>query len=111
MNSNEQRLAIATYLGWTEISYNPKTELYYGKPPKDHSPPWDVLIPNYLSDLNAMHEAIRQIIIPNQKYRQQFGFHLEKMYGPLAMLSEIVNSDADKLAKAFLKTLNLWKDD
>ena len=110
MTPEQQRIAIATYIGWTEIKHNPATDLYYGTPPKDHKPIWDVLLPNYLSDLNAMHDAIKQTIIPNDKHRRQFGFHLEKLYGPLAMLAEIVNSDADKLAKAFLLTLNLWKE-
>ena len=106
MNADDQRIAIATVCGWTEIEpctcHNGQFRGFQPTPGahKKHTP-------DYLNDLNAMHEA--------EKMLQQ---HMEKWWNYVSQLA-VVNSTlgtggeahatAAQRAEAFLKTLNLWK--
>jgi len=112
MKPEEQRIAIAEACGWV---------LFRDKPSGLHNPigidPSDGLmehIPDYLNDLNAMHEAWLTIS-PYQKDR--FESELHSVVIGLAEFNRnddagwITNATATQRAEAFLKTLNLWKDD
>ena len=60
-------------------------------------------IPDYLNDLNAMHEAEGTL-------NKESGYHETGGYGLyLVALDHDVSATAAQRAEAFLKTLNLWK--
>ena len=73
-------------------------------------------LPNYLTDLNAMHEAVALL---NYNQLCEFGRYLSDTvlgekpagfdYGEHD-LACIANATAAQRAEAFLRTLNLWKD-
>jgi hypothetical protein len=113
MTPERQRIAIAEACGW-EI-----------KPPLVYAPDgrcvvtdvWtngQVLssIPDYLTDLNAMHEAEK--VLRGTDFQQdndvvfykrwhEYQCYLIKRYG--------ASATATQRAEAFLRTLGLWKDD
>ena len=60
-------------------------------------------IPDYLNDLNAMHEAEKQLEAEDNHAYGCYCFELYEKYGNTVSLT------AAQRAEAFLKTLNLWK--
>ena len=117
MNSIKQRIAIAEYLGYIDVrEYAEDMDNYYlslmgrkyRKGPLFH-------IPNYLNDLNAIHEA--------EEHLQSH--HLCYEYNNILynILGNTVGNRADKphhwtwhataeqRAEAFLKTIGKWEDD
>ena len=114
MDTNDQRIAIAEVCGWKVITDSkgthnipPNTTIIefmgMGEPILD--------LPDYLNNLNDMHEA-ESIIYPHwdtyfsmlidNRYRDANGHHP-------ADLSP-ARATAAQRAEAFLKTLNLWID-
>ena len=107
MTPEAQRIAIAEACGWTEIS-----DWEGGMNGKHPTEPWGDFIPDYLNDLNAMHEAW-QTLTPSQKTCFE-----SELYSIVIGQAEynrnddspyITNATAAQRAEAFLKTLNLWK--
>ena len=106
MNPETQRIAIAKACGWHAELGDKDLALH---------------IPDYLNDLNAMHEA----------WRDYFGFFSEEWVDAHRTLIKVVNQHLDpkstedeiyyaaaianataaQRAEAFLKALNLWKDE
>jgi len=104
MKPNEQRIALARWMGWTNIRHNPKTDVWYGTPPKDHKPQWDVVIPDYADNLNAMHVA--------EKKMQHYGAFVDT----LAQIQKVSrgsillpHATSKQRLEAILRTLNLWQ--
>jgi len=65
------------------------------------------VLPDYLNDLNAMHEAI---MAQPQEVRARINFTLAESFRPKKwILDQAINATAAQRAEAFLKTLNLWK--
>lgn len=73
-------------------------------------------LPEYLSDLNAMHEA-EQLLTEDQK--TDYGWMLNQVVaadcgqagGPYGHnLTQLASATAIQRAEAFLRTLNLWTD-
>ncbi len=96
MNEKEQRVAIATACGWCNIGlYDDPME---GIKVSTNS----AMIPDYLNDLNAMHEAEKFLSDSDKSaYWHQLN---EQVQGTL----NIAFATAAQRAEAFLKTLNLW---
>jgi hypothetical protein len=111
-----QRIAIAEACGWLSIKNHSTIRingLWMGYPPKNAIINKPVELPDYLNDLNAIHEAIS-----NQ------GWDANEMLSFLRNLKEIVaphylwenmltnwclsHATAAQRAEAFLKCLNLW---
>jgi len=113
MKPEDQRIAIAKYCGWTNIRHNPKTNVWYGTPPKNHKPQWDVVIPDYYDSLNAIREAVMTLNSPENDAKglaSTFCELLENIHERDAdCWIECVVSSAAQLAEAFLKTLDLWE--
>jgi hypothetical protein len=113
MTPEAQRIAIAEACGWrgvysTSLWNNAPT----GIPPSHEGDLNDVharrILPNYLSDLNAMHEAEKVCIY---KYGPYSNMALEyEGYLHVCCDSSIVHIAASQRAEAFLRTLNLWDD-
>lgn len=115
MTPEQQRIAIAEACGWKGIS----PEYLTGYAPWRQSPysqrvmgdldslPLDPL-PDYLNDLNAMHEA-EQVLINSSRYHIYCNW-LDQLVGsrhhPHKACSK--SATAAQRAEAFLRTLNLW---
>lgn len=96
MTPEEQRIAIAQACGWFVGGVTRASDF-----------------PDYLNDLNAMHEAIKTLT-----EKQLETFVLRLCAGDKWMLYHmnicdaifVAKASASKYAEAFLKTLNLWED-
>jgi hypothetical protein len=103
MNKEQQRIKIAEACGWADIRF-----AYLGGTGLG---PLDGLrddLPDYLNDLNAMHEAEK--VLPRQLSHIDYW---QKGYGRFqTLLAEYTitpySATAAQRAEAFLKTLNLW---
>jgi len=99
MDKQEQRITIAEACGYTNI----KPRKINGEIKGFTSD--QGLIPDYLNDLNAMHDAERVL---TYKQGGEMTLWIQRMtcsgYGPQLFAT------AAQRAEAFLKTLNLWKD-
>ena len=112
MNENEQRIAIAEACGWSNVKIYSRIESN-----KRHSEDTEPIaigcrhaawgagacsVPNYLNDLNAMHEAEKML----GDGRNTWGKYCDLLGGSLY---HCAHATAAQRAEAFLKTLNLWK--
>ncbi len=103
MNPEAQRIAIAEACGWTR--FTPGT-IQYTAQRSDGK--WD-LIPDYLNDLNAMHEAVKSL--PQNMMPRYFSCLCSVVSCGIAIYgySQATEATAAQRAEAFLRTLNLWK--
>ena len=100
MKPEQQRIAIAEACGWVESPY--------GKWSNDGLILRDPLNPpDYLNDLNAMHEAVETL--RGKDGPQWFDFQRILMTECGSWMNCIQASAAQR-AEAFLKTLGLWTD-
>jgi hypothetical protein len=100
MKDQDQNLAVAKFHGWEEIKHNPKTGLWYGKPPKDAAHPWDVVVPDYGRDLNAIHK-VEMHCLTNSRLEEEYYFRVDRN----------IFASASQRREALLRTLNLWTED
>ena len=130
MNQEKQRIAIAEACGWKDIKDTNHEDVNIesrsiscwsgltGVPPKFIHYEWNrVIIPDYLNDLNAMHEAEQSLWLKDWNLRYVFCDHLadairgrrvnRNEWGPELMLDAL----AAQRAEAFLKTIGKWEDD
>ncbi len=117
MTPEQQRIKIAKACGWTDFnSAKHEGAIQYGRKPLSRFDSWE--IPDYLNDLNAMHEAEKTL---NDDDLYLYGNILDGIThskipmcyvnGPKAgMYPELFRATAAQRAEAFLKTLNLWKE-
>ncbi len=117
MSPEEQRTAIAEACGWMNRSYQNQ----YGEPKTMwHHPNGAAVgdIPDYLNDLNAMHEAEK--VLNNSKDGEAFGRTLadlvlgyhgtnETITLNYWALSRVARATAPQRAEAFLRTIGKWK--
>ncbi len=97
MTSEAQRIAIAEACGWHIIEGEPPTGLNKNWTHSDFR-----FIPDYLNDLDAMHEAEKVKIIGTE-YESDYCMYLyENAHQCFATASQ--------RAEAFLRTLNLWTE-
>lgn len=114
MNKEKQRIKIAEACGWSNLQYSDYKPLgkaqLVGRHP-DGSKQNLLRVPDYLNDLNAMHEA-EKVLSRGKNYNQfgGFGFYL-KTLGQICYEASCVYATAAQRAEAFLKTLNLWEDE
>jgi len=112
MSPEQQKITIAAACGWTLLD---TPELYgdfacYAKDATGQSFPG---IPDYLNDLNAMHEA-EKVLTVDQLWRMDF--ELAKLCGVSGghgsgNLSEWTwHATATQRAEAFLRTIGKWEE-
>ena len=103
MNQELQRIKIAEACGWTEISQRCMWGLPKGAYDTGRE---DCLkhLPDYLNDLNAMHEA-EKVLKGEQwvKYVRLIGGATQEEKGRC-------HATAAQRSEAFLRTLNLWEE-
>ncbi len=105
MSPEQQRIKIAEACGWTkrDVDYGPRVGNLWISPDgltngDSNTAFW---IPDYLNDLNAMHEA-EKVLTPEQRVIY---------WDRLQDVSEYSwHTTAAQRAEEFLRTLNLWKE-
>jgi len=103
MKPELQRIKIADACGWKwERLW---TGELHGKPVGEQGPFREV--PDYLNDLNAMHEAEKSI---GDKYLYRKFLYLVVLDDPENIANEPAWATAAQRAEAFLRTLNLWEE-
>jgi hypothetical protein len=103
MTPESQRIAIAKACGWSEgttgLWKDPDKSGYYA-------------CPDYLNDLNAMHEAEKVLTDAQMiKFERELGVIVCKFAMQDGPAYKIWHATAAQRAKAFLRTLGLWKYD
>jgi hypothetical protein len=104
MNKEQQRITIAEACGWTKIS-DWKAAGINGKHPTE---PWTEVIPDYLNDLNAMHEAVKTL--PQNIKPRYFACLCFVVRGAISLngYSKATEATAAQRAEAFLRTIDKW---
>jgi len=98
MNDSEMQIAIAEACGW---KLHPKNDYIVIPPNSPNSVQPRHTLPDYLNDLNAMHEAEKSLL----ETEDWICYHDELR----DMIFPVWHATARQRAEAFLKTLNLWK--
>ena len=108
MDKNKQRIKIAEACGYTHVRIIKAIE----GPPDigiGHHPTEPHSVPDYLNDLNAMHEAEKIL----KEKRLFFKYHLALSALPQFQGNNHLNhfhATAEQRAEAFLRTLDLWEE-
>ncbi len=102
MNPDEQRIAIAKACGWSK--FTPDTIQYTARRADGK---WGGL-PDYLNDLNAMHEVEKQLNTP--VHMQKHAWNNYKTMLEDATNGSSFHATAAQRAEAYLRTLNLWTE-
>lgn len=102
MKPEEQRIAIAEACGH-EIDYWPDGSGRFSTV-KDNC---YVDLPDYLNDLNAMHEAEKTL---NAEMAYEYHCKLAGMVSATVEFRYAISATAAQRAEAFLKTIGKWKD-
>jgi hypothetical protein len=112
MNKEKQRVAIAEACGWHDIKYRDCSHGDYaeydwtGFTQLDKG--WDRL-PDYINDLNGMHEA-EKMLFP--KFAHKYKLALADLKGFSGNNHDkIWHATASQRAEAFLKTIEKWEED
>lgn len=113
MNEQEQRIAIAEACGWSGCTdpmceWRKADHLHKARDvgfPESFS---TKRYPDYLHDLNAMHEA-EGILSPADQ--MDFSYHLKELACPITGEDWMaIHATAAQRAEAFLRTIGKWKD-
>lgn len=123
MNTNSQRIAIATKLGWTQIQDSTPANSFGGSwhfkgyPPNAPTTGRKEYLPDYLGDLNVMHEA-EKALLPDKNTNDNWAKYGEDWLWPkyVIILGETtktsnISATAAERAEAWLKTFGLWTTD
>lgn len=119
MTPEQQQIAIAEACGWYDLVKQDVS--LFGKHEPESQKTFELDVPDYLNDLNAMHEAEK--VLTTRAQISQYVWELErltnwkadyivgsdgKQYLCPASYFCCVNATATQRAEAFLRTLNLW---
>ena len=107
MTPEQQRIAIAEACGWSHKTLDNETYWWHDENNKSLPPSDDGMrtCPDYLNDLNAMHEAEKTL---TDKAHEEFRLNLYDVIGDDSRL--IVSSTAAQRAEAFLRTIGKWEE-
>lgn len=112
MSEEQINIAIAEACGWVERdepkgSANPKT-WWHGP----HRYPSNMMpIPDYLNDLNAMHEAEKVLVEMGVNKWWTYAGHILR-HNPSPFGAETaIHATARQRAEAFLRTIGKWKEE
>lgn len=109
MKKELQRIKIAEVCGWKDI-FVENQELVLGKHEPESMGRDYLDVPDYLNDLNAMHEA--EEVLSDLQYRKYCNLLDEAGYDDRGVNYPTWSrsATASQRAEAFLKTLNLWEE-
>lgn len=112
MTPTEQRIAIAEACGWEYHEFG-DSMIPGWRHKNDTLGNWVEQdgLPDYLNDLNAMHEAEKHLA-PGQAYTYQdkLRFVASRELQGEAQLFFLLHATAAQRAEAFLRTIGKWKD-
>ena len=115
MTLEQQRIAIAEACGWEYCRYIEGLRNVCGIPPNSWKGNYisglDVAwTPDYLNDLNAMHEAEKILPDNNQmKFRGELVDMMRPKYGFESACLLAIHATAAQRAEAFLRTTGKWE--
>ncbi len=121
MKPEQQRIAIAEACGWTQCEHVESIGLAKGFPPLNNPPSYGTYengmaqLPDYLNDLNAMHEAEQTLWQKDWASRYDFVDKLARILNPthghhLQSGIDLLDATASERAEAFLRTINKWEE-
>ncbi len=105
MTPEEQRIIIAQACGWRQVGFGAREGLW--RHSRCRTSILAKQLPDYLNDLNAMHEAEKML---TAKQRDVYAAKIADVTGCDDMLFGFIHSTAAQRCEAFLRTLNKWKD-
>lgn len=114
MSPEKQKIAISEACGWKPGPHGYDSVCLWGVPPKPRhaSLPWEEL-PDYLSDLNAMHEAEKVLT----RFQAEYFFNkilplTLRLSGEKKIVQDqyTAHATAVQRAEAFLRTIGKWED-
>jgi len=107
MSPEAQRIKIAEACGWTFITSDPKYP--HGLPPKGKHNTYTSPLPDYLNDLNAIHEAVKRL--PQNLKPRYFACLCTVVSGAISLhgYAEATEATAAQRCEAFLKTIEKWE--
>ena len=100
MTPEKQRIKIAEACGWKDVT-DWKAAGINGQHPTE---PWTEVIPDYLNDLNAMHEAEKILTAQQRRSYVRYIFNL-----PVSECESNTFATAAQRAEAFLRTIGKWE--
>jgi hypothetical protein len=112
MTHEKQRIAIAKACGWKRewmpdagwVIYRPDGSVCYSDP--DPKADWEThRLPDYLNDLNAMHEAEKMLTHEQEK---EYAYQLEAACCPREYGW---HATASQRSAPYIKVLGLWEED
>ena len=112
MTPEQINIAIAEACGWNDVGFSPSWDAVIGTRYEEGTETY-AIVPNYCTDLNAMHKAEKTLDFSQCK---RFTEHLKTIGDANAELMghEAENFDwhstAMQRAEAFLRTFNKWED-
>ena len=128
MNTEKQIIAIAEAWGWKDVKLTDHETMkidsrsitywsgFTGLPPEYRHYLNRVRVPDYLGDLNPMHEAVS---IFDYDQAARFEDHLcdickrlnDEKENPAPWRFAVVNATASQRAEAFLRTIGKWEEE
>lgn len=113
MTPEAQRIAIAEACGWTINEY-----LWHDGTPRGYPPKQEITkggkgmvdLPDYLTDLNAMHEAERTIDTESKEWKDYPSRLWEAMAHDPAQYWGTIHATAKQRAESFLRATGRWKE-
>lgn len=116
MTPEKQRIKIAKICGWHDFFPEAFNQKWWGgkptaRPPKTNDGPR--VLPDYLNDLDAMHEAEK--ILGFRRWHDYSMFLIDTVGASHSDLSHEgtfarIHATAAQRAEAFLRTLGLWEE-
>lgn len=111
MNAEAQQIAIAEALGWLVTDDGSNNYKIMGSRHGWKQGFRPEPIPDYLNDLNAMHEAVKTL--PQNLMPRYFACLCNVVSGSLSLYgySKATEATAPQRCEAFLKTIDKWEND
>lgn len=106
MKSEDQRIAFLQYLGWTDLIRDSKLGNYRALRGTSPEGKKNQIAPNPLTNLNVIHEARKTLITIND--RCMYANYLWDCMNETHW--DMCDKTAQEQLKAFLKTVDLWKE-
>ena len=113
MKPEQQRIAIAEACGWTNCTSGPFNQCYGNEPRYLGSESEAVVVaalPDYLNDLNAMHEAERAMRLDDPMQADSAVYHMKLSAICGSSKHRMVHATASQRAEAFLRTIGKWTE-
>ena len=111
MNQEKQRIAIAEACGYSNCHWRGPADFreFVGKRILEGGEIYPgCRVPDYLNDLNAIHEAVETLRHKDGSEWWDFRVHLADICGSAG---NCIQATAAQRAEAFLKTLGLWTEE